>query len=161
MQEIWSTNQVNERVKWRSCEIILCLPLASSVDYKTEYSILKSYRNHEKFVTSYWSFLWVGNLIADKGDPDGRIRIPMVSVVWTKRQSLWVLCISQMWGVFQRKFESIRNWYNIKTIFKTKHTLRSSLMKTRPERDPQQTAQCIYSIPCEWAEATLAKQPDL
>jgi predicted GIY-YIG superfamily endonuclease len=22
-------------------------------------------------------------------------------------------------------------------------------MKTRPERDPQQTAQCIYSIPCE------------
>jgi hypothetical protein len=22
-------------------------------------------------------------------------------------------------------------------------------MKTRPERNPQQTAQCIYSIPCE------------
>jgi hypothetical protein len=22
-------------------------------------------------------------------------------------------------------------------------------MKTRPERDPLQTAQCIYSIPCE------------
>jgi hypothetical protein len=21
---------------------------------------------------SYWYFLWVGNLIADKGDPDGR-----------------------------------------------------------------------------------------
>jgi hypothetical protein len=34
-------------------------------------------------------------------------------------------------------------------IFKSKHTLRSSFMKTRPERDPQQTAQCIYSIPCE------------
>jgi hypothetical protein len=22
-------------------------------------------------------------------------------------------------------------------------------MRTRPERDPQQTAQCVYSIPCE------------
>jgi hypothetical protein len=22
-------------------------------------------------------------------------------------------------------------------------------MKTRPERDPRQTAQCVYSIPCE------------
>jgi hypothetical protein len=22
-------------------------------------------------------------------------------------------------------------------------------MKTRPERDPQETAQCVYSIPCE------------
>jgi hypothetical protein len=34
-------------------------------------------------------------------------------------------------------------------------------MKTRLERDPQQTAQCIYSIPCELAEATMAKQADL
>jgi hypothetical protein len=47
------------------------------------------------------------------------------------------------------KFKCIRNRYNIRTIFKIKHTLRSSLMKTRPERDPQQMAQCIYSIPCE------------
>jgi hypothetical protein len=39
------------------------------------------------------------------------------------------------------KFKRIGNRYNIRTIFKTKHTLRSSLMKTRPERDPQQTAQ--------------------
>jgi hypothetical protein len=47
------------------------------------------------------------------------------------------------------KFKSIGNRYNYRTIFKTKHILRSSLMKTRPERDPQQSAQCIYSIPCE------------
>jgi hypothetical protein len=33
-------------------------------------------------------------------------------------------------------------------------------MKTRPERDPQQTAQCVYSIPCECGEATLVKQVD-
>jgi hypothetical protein len=31
-------------------------------------------------------------------------------------------------------------------IFKSKHTLRSSLAKPSPERDPQQTAQCGYSI---------------
>jgi hypothetical protein len=34
------------------------------------------------------------------------------------------------------KFKRIRNQYYIRTIFETKHTLRSSLMKTRPERDP-------------------------
>jgi hypothetical protein len=34
-------------------------------------------------------------------------------------------------------------------IFNTKHTLRSSLVKTRLERDPQQKAQCVYRIPCE------------
>jgi hypothetical protein len=47
------------------------------------------------------------------------------------------------------KFKPIGNRYNTRTIFETKHTLRSSLMKTRPERDPLQTAQCIYSIPRE------------
>jgi predicted GIY-YIG superfamily endonuclease len=51
-------------------------------------------------------------------------------------------------GVLE-KFKHIRNRYNIRTIFKTKHALRSSLMKTRPEIDPLQKAQCIYSIPCE------------
>jgi hypothetical protein len=35
------------------------------------------------------------------------------------------------------------------TIFKTKHTLRISVIKTRPERSPQQMAQDICSIPCE------------
>jgi hypothetical protein len=47
------------------------------------------------------------------------------------------------------KFKRIGNRYNIRTIFKIKHKLRSSLMKTRPERDRQQTARCVYSIPCE------------
>jgi hypothetical protein len=47
------------------------------------------------------------------------------------------------------KFKCIGNRYIIRTIFNTKHTLMSSHMKTRPERDPLQRAQCIYSIPCE------------
>jgi hypothetical protein len=53
------------------------------------------------------------------------------------------------------KFKRIGNRYNIRTIFKTKHELRSSLMKTRPERDPQQTARCIYSIPCECGRMSI------
>jgi hypothetical protein len=34
-------------------------------------------------------------------------------------------------------------------IIKTKHAFSGLLMKTRPERDLQQMAQCIYSIPFE------------
>jgi predicted GIY-YIG superfamily endonuclease len=47
------------------------------------------------------------------------------------------------------KFKRIGNQYNIRTVFKTEHILRSSLVRTRPKRDPQQTAHCVYSIPCE------------
>jgi predicted GIY-YIG superfamily endonuclease len=42
-------------------------------------------------------------------------------------------------------------------IFKTEHILRSSLMKTRPERDPHQTAHCIYSIPCECGRSYIGE----
>jgi hypothetical protein len=30
-------------------------------------------------------------------------------------------------------------------------------MKTRPERDPQQTAQCIFSIPCECGKSYIGE----
>jgi hypothetical protein len=36
------------------------------------------------------------------------------------------------------------NQYNIRIIIKTKHSFRSSSMKTRLERDLQQMAQCVY-----------------
>jgi hypothetical protein len=58
-----------------------------------------------------------------------------------------------------KKLKCIGNWYDIRMI-KTKHSLRSSLMKTRPERDPQQTAQYIYSIPCECGISHIGKRPD-
>jgi hypothetical protein len=41
----------------------------------------------------------------------------------------------------------IGNRFNVRTIFKTKHTLRGTLMKTGLVRDIQQTKQCVYSIP--------------
>jgi hypothetical protein len=45
-------------------------------------------------------------------------------------------------------FKCIGNLYNIRTIFRTKHTPRSSLMRTRPERN-QHMAQRVYGIPYE------------
>jgi hypothetical protein len=45
-----------------------------------------------------------------------------------------------------KKFGCIGNRFNIRTIFKTKHTLRGTLMKTGPDRDTQQTRQCVYNI---------------
>jgi hypothetical protein len=50
-----------------------------------------------------------------------------------------------------------QNRYNIRTTFKTKHTFRSSLMKTRLQRDPQQMAQCISSIPCECGRSCIGE----
>jgi hypothetical protein len=42
-------------------------------------------------------------------------------------------------------------------IFKTIHTLRSSLKKTRPERDLQQMPQGVYSIPCEYGRSYIGQ----
>jgi hypothetical protein len=42
-----------------------------------------------------------------------------------------------------KKFRRIRNRFSLRTIFKTKHTLRGTLMKTRPVRDAQQTKQFV------------------
>jgi hypothetical protein len=53
-------------------------------------------------------------------------------------------------------FKLIGNHY-IRKIFQTRHTLRSTLIKTRPERDPQQTAQCVYSSPCEGGRSYIAE----
>ncbi|PNF42699.1 hypothetical protein B7P43_G14177 [Cryptotermes secundus] len=55
------------------------------------------------------------------------------------------------------KFKRIGNRYTIRTIFHTKHTLKNSLMKTRPKRDPQQMAQCVYSILCECGRSYIGK----
>jgi hypothetical protein len=45
------------------------------------------------------------------------------------------------------KFRSIGDRFSLRTIFKTKHTLRGALMKNGPVRDAQQTKRCTYSIP--------------
>jgi hypothetical protein len=55
------------------------------------------------------------------------------------------------------KFKRIWNHYNIRTVFRTKHTLRNSLMNTKPKRDLQQTAQWVYSIPCECGRSYIGE----
>jgi hypothetical protein len=47
------------------------------------------------------------------------------------------------------KFRLILDRFNVRIIFKTKHTLRRTLMKTGPVTDAQQTKQCVYSTPCD------------
>jgi hypothetical protein len=75
--------------------------------------------------------------------------IPRVAVIWIKSKSFWA-CVCPICEWCFREVQTYRGIrYNNWLIFRTKHTLRSSLMKTWPEIYPQQTAQCIYSIPCE------------
>jgi predicted GIY-YIG superfamily endonuclease len=47
------------------------------------------------------------------------------------------------------KFRRIGERCNIKTVFKTRQTLRSFLTRTRPHREVQDMRKCIYSIACE------------
>jgi hypothetical protein len=58
------------------------------------------------------------------------------------------VCIPYVKG-FSEKFKRIGNRYNIRTIFRTRNTLGSSLMRKKPKWGPQQTTHCVYSIPCE------------
>jgi hypothetical protein len=74
----------------------------------------------------------------------------------TEENPLGSVHIPYVKGVSE-KFERIGNRYNIRTIFKTKHKLRSSLMKNRPERDPQQMARCVCSIPCECGRSYIGE----
>jgi hypothetical protein len=45
-----------------------------------------------------------------------------------------------------KKFRRIGNCFIVKTIFKTKHALHGTLMKTGPVRDARQMKQCVYNI---------------
>jgi hypothetical protein len=47
----------------------------------------------------------------------------------------------------------IGNWYNNRTVFKTKHTLRHSHMRTRPKGDTQQ----IYSSACDYVRSCVGE----
>jgi hypothetical protein len=67
----------------------------------------------------------------------------------TEEKPLGSVYIPYVKGVSE-KFKRIGNRYNIRTIFKTKHKLRSSLMKTR------QGASIAFLV--NVAEVTLAKQ---
>jgi hypothetical protein len=73
---------------------------------------------------------------------------PRAAVLREKRVRLSAVYIRYVKGVAE-KFKCIANRYNINMIFSTKHT------KTRQERDQQQTAQCVCSIPCECGRSYL------
>ena len=39
--------------------------------------------------------------------------------------------------------------FQVRTVFKSSNTLRSILIKTKPDNSEQNSKNCIYSIPCE------------
>jgi hypothetical protein len=55
------------------------------------------------------------------------------------------------------QFRHIGNRLNLRTIFKTKHTLRGTLMKTEPVRDAHQTKKYVYSIPCDCSRCYIGE----
>jgi len=63
-------------------------------------------------------------------------------------QPLGFISINYTRGVSEN-FKSIVNRYNIRTVFKILHTLRNTLMRTRPKKFPQETVNCVYTIPCQ------------
>jgi hypothetical protein len=81
--------------------------------------------------------LVASNVIFMKGYPCGFID----SVINWKSGSLLSKEVKPLVSVYiphvkgvSEKCKCIRNLYNVRVIFRTKHTLRSSVMKTRPER---------------------------
>jgi hypothetical protein len=79
---------------------------------------------------------------------DSVINSKGISHMNKEEKPLGFVCISHVMGT-SVKFEPIGNQYSIRTIFKTKHALKSSVIKIKRERYPQQMAQCVYSIPSE------------
>jgi hypothetical protein len=56
-----------------------------------------------------------------------------------------------------KKLRCIGNCFNVSIIFKTKHTLQGTLMKTVPVREAQQMKQCVYNIPCDCGRCYIGK----
>lgn len=55
------------------------------------------------------------------------------------------------------KFKLKANRYNIKTVCKMRHNLKTPFMRTRLISAPQKIADCIYSIPCECGRNYMAE----
>jgi hypothetical protein len=59
------------------------------------------------------------------------------------------------------KFRRAGNRFNVRTVFKTKHTLCGILMETRLVRDAQWMKQCVFDIQCDCGKCYIGKQADL
>jgi hypothetical protein len=65
------------------------------------------------------------------------------------RVYLGTVIIPHVKGISE-KFGCIGNRFQLRTIFKTKHTLHGTLMTTGPVRDVQQTKQCVQHLMRLW-----------
>jgi hypothetical protein len=55
------------------------------------------------------------------------------------------------------KFRRIRNRFNVRIVFKTKHSLRGTLMKAVSVADAQQTDQWVYNVPCDCGRCQIGE----
>jgi hypothetical protein len=55
------------------------------------------------------------------------------------------------------KFRCTGNHFNVRFIFKTKHTLHGTLGKTGLVRDVQSTKQCTYNISCDCGKCDISE----
>jgi hypothetical protein len=107
----------------------------------------------------------VGNIkheLALNGYPlffiDSNVKGPMVKR-WPemeKKIPLGTAVIPYVKGVSE-KFIRIGNRHNIRTVFKTSHILRRSLVKMRLDRDPLDTRHCVCSIPSECSQSNMGE----
>lgn len=66
----------------------------------------------------------------------------------------------QPFGLVSERLKCIANRYSIRTDFKMRHNLTNSLMRIRPIRTPQGTANCVDFIPCEWGRSYVEVKAD-
>lgn len=66
----------------------------------------------------------------------------------------------QLLGFVSERLKCLVNRYSIRTDFKMRHALKNSLMRTRPIRTPQGTANCVDFIPCEWGRSYVEDKED-
>jgi hypothetical protein len=82
--------------------------------------------------------------------------IPRAAVVWMKSESLWTLCISHMWMVFQRS----SNAYGTDTTSgqSSKQTLLGvHSWKPGPKEIRYRRHSASYSIPCECGRSYIGE----
>jgi hypothetical protein len=83
-------------------------------------------------------------------------RLEVKSQQATDGACLSTVLIPYMKGISE-EFRCTGERYNIKTVFKTRQTLRIMLTRTRPHREVQDMRKCIYSIPCEFGRCYIGE----
>jgi hypothetical protein len=140
-----------------------------------KFSVWYQHNKHNFPFNLQWMELWLFYFYSDNRSPDGRdVQAGLTDWMVCQEPCEWIPCISCMWsGSICKTFASfhhilwpslytfwanfdfssrpyvkhIGNCFNVRTIFKTIHTLHGILMKTGAVKEAQQTNQCVHNVP--------------